>query len=84
MYIKYDIITRLKTHENKAVSLITALPAAFMSAVSLTYILMASEGFRLGAEIGYPAGIVFAVALFVVYLAAGKRTASKSISGEMI
>ena len=74
----------LKTHENKLVSLITALPAAFMSAVSLTYILMATEGFRLGAEIGYPAGIVFAAALFIVYLATGKRISSKSISGGTI
>ena len=48
-------------------SLITALPATFMSAVTLTYILMAQEGFRLSASIGYPAGIVFAVVLFVIY-----------------
>ena len=57
----------MKTHEDRRASLITAAPATFMSAVSLTYILMASEGFRLGAEIGYPAGIVFALALFAVY-----------------
>ena len=57
----------MKTHEDRRTSLITAAPATFMSAVSLTYILMASEGFRLGAEIGYPAGIVFALALFAVY-----------------
>ena len=74
----------LKTHDNKLVSLITALPATFMSAVSLTYILMATEGFQLRAGIGYPAGIVFAAALFVVYLAAGRRISSKSISGGTI
>ena len=49
-------------------SLLTALPAAFMSAVSMTYILMAPEGFKLAAGIAYPVGIVFAVALFVVYV----------------
>ena len=49
-------------------SLITALPGTFMSAVSLTYILMANEGFGLSASIGYPAGIAFAVALFCVYV----------------
>lgn len=49
-------------------SLITALPASFMSAVSLTYILMADEGFRLGAGIAYPAGILFAVGLFCFYI----------------
>ena len=70
----------LKTHENKLVSLITALPAAFMSAVSLTYILMATEGFRLGAGIGYPAGIIFAAALFVVYLIELKQISKKHFS----
>jgi hypothetical protein len=49
-------------------SLVTALPATFMSAVSMTYILMAKEGLRLGAGIAYPAGIAFAVALFAVYM----------------
>ena len=49
-------------------SLLTALPGTFMSAVSLTYILMASEGFGLSASIAYPAGICFAAALFVFYL----------------
>ena len=63
----------LKTHEDRMVSLITALPAAFMSAVSITYILMASEGFQLGANIGYPAGIVFAAALFAVYFVKGRQ-----------
>lgn len=48
-------------------SLITALPATFMSAVSLTYILMADEGFGLPSIISYPVGIIFSVALFVVY-----------------
>ena len=48
-------------------SLITALPAAFMSAVSMTYILTASEGLRLSTSIAYPVGIVFAAALFAAY-----------------
>ncbi len=54
-------------------SLITALPAAFMSAVSLTYILMAQEGFRLSASIAYPAGLCFAVALFALYIVLLRR-----------
>ncbi len=49
-------------------SLITALPAAFMSAVSMTYILMADEGFGISSGIAYPAGIIFAVFLFAVYI----------------
>lgn len=49
-------------------SLITAFSAAFMSAVSSTYILTASEGFRISTNIAYPIGIGFAVVLFAVYI----------------
>ena len=58
----------VKTGTRKYGTLITAMPATFMSAVSLTYILMASEGFRLPSSIAYPAGIVFAAVLFGVYV----------------
>lgn len=57
----------LKENKNKYSSLIAAIPAAFMSAVSLTYILMAKEGFKLSATVSYPAGIVFAIILFAIY-----------------
>ena len=49
-------------------SLITALPATFMSAVSMTYILMAKEGFRLSSAIAYPLGGIFAAAMFGLYI----------------
>ena len=49
-------------------ALLTALPAAFMSAVSATYILTANEGFRLPAKIACPIGLGFAAALLVVYV----------------
>ena len=66
----------MKTHKNRLIPLLTALPAAFMSAVSMTYILMANEGFHLSARISYPAGILFAAALFALYLLiSGKRAA---------
>ncbi len=58
----------IKEKTCKAVSFITAIPATFMSAVSLTYILMAKEGFRLGRNIAYPAGICFGFVLFCFYL----------------
>ena len=58
----------LKEGKTRFGSLLTALPATFMSAVSLTYILMASEGFGLPSAIAYPAGIIFAIALFCVYI----------------
>ena len=49
-------------------SLITALPAAFMTAVSITYILMAKEGFRINQTVSYIAGVAAAVVLFGIYL----------------
>ena len=58
----------LKTNKNKFSSLLTALPASFMSAVSLTYILLADEGFRLSKTIAYPCGAVFAAVLMGIYL----------------
>lgn len=51
----------LRKNCGKWKSLIAAVPAAFMSAVSSTYILMADEGFRLSGQIAYPAGIGFTV-----------------------
>ncbi len=58
-------------------SVITAIPAAFMSAVSLTYILMAKEGFGLSAGIAYPAGVCFAAVLFCVYMVLLLRRAKR-------
>ncbi len=56
-------------------SLMCAVPAAFMSGVSSTYILMAEEGFRLSQSIAYPVGAVFALACTALYAvkAGGKR-----------
>ena len=57
----------IKNGKKKIYSLITALPATFMSAVSMTYIIMAPEGFKLSSSIGYPVGIAFALILFIIY-----------------
>lgn len=61
------------------------LPATFMSAVSLTYILMAPEGFRLSMVIAYPAGIIFAVGcllLFIKKTYAGGRTVKGTVTNS--
>ena len=58
----------IKNAKKKYSSLITALPATFMSAVSVTYILMAEEGFKLSAWVAYPVGICFAAVLFGIYI----------------
>lgn len=56
-------------------SLMCAVPAAFMSGVSCTYILMTEEGFRLSQSIAYPVGAVFALVctLFYAVKASGKN-----------
>lgn len=48
-------------------SLMAAVPAAFMSAVCSTYILMADEGLRLARAVAYPAGILFAAVCAAVF-----------------
>lgn len=40
---------------------IATIPAAFMTAVTTTYIIVAPEGFSLSDSIGYPVGIILAV-----------------------
>ena len=60
----------LKKGKYRFGSLLTAFPATFMTAVTVTYILMAKEGFRLSQNISYTAGICAAVVLFAVYLIA--------------
>lgn len=49
-------------------SLLTALPATFMTAVSTTYILMAKEGLRLNQTVSYIAGAAASAVLLAVYL----------------
>lgn len=61
-------------------SLICAIPAAFMSAVSCTYILMAEEGFRISGTIAYPVGIVFALICAAWYLWSAIRLSGQKIS----
>lgn len=51
----------LRQNRGKRPSLLAALPATFMSAVSGTYILMADEGLRLPLGFAYPVGILFAL-----------------------
>ncbi len=58
----------LKKGKYKYGSLITAIPAVFMTAVSVSYILMAEEGLRLSKEISYPIAIVCALTLLIIYI----------------
>ena len=64
-------------------SVMCAVPAAFMSGVSCTYILMAEEGFRLSQSIAYPIGAAFALACTLLYvLKAGGKKNRRLRAGE--
>ena len=70
---------------------ITAVPATFMSAVSSTYFILAPEclGGLLNSKtaegatiyntaVAYPIGVIFAIAMLVVFLHATKKAAQKA------
>ena len=59
----------LKKGKYRFGSLLTAFPASFMTSVSITYILMAKEGFRLDQTVSYIVGLAVAVILVAMYLA---------------
>lgn len=53
---------------NKKLHWICTLPASFMTAVSITYILVAPEGLHLNTVIAYPLGIASAVGSLILFL----------------
>lgn len=57
----------LKNSKYRFGSLITALPAAFMTAVTVSYILQAKEGLRLNQTISNVIGLAAMIALFGLY-----------------
>jgi carbon starvation protein CstA len=54
-------------YQHKITHWVASIPAIFMSAVSVTYILQAAEGFKLATSISYPVGFVSALAIFGVF-----------------
>ena len=54
---------------------ITAVPATFMSAVSMTYFFCAPECLNLGIAVAYPVGIVLAVLFLGLFIRATRKTA---------
>ena len=68
----------IRNGKKRIYSLITALPASFMSAICMTYILMSEEGLKIKASVAYPAGVIFAFALFTVYFVCLKRSWAKN------
>ena len=70
--------------QNKRNYWICAVPATFMSAVSSTYFMMAPECMGLipalknNAAVGYPVGIVVAVAFLAIFLSKAKKASEKA------
>ncbi|MCQ2792280.1 MAG: carbon starvation protein A [Bacilli bacterium] len=58
----------LKKSYYKGADFLTVIPAAFMVAVSMTYIIVAKECFNAPIEIGYPIGGALALLSFIAYL----------------
>ena len=52
---------------------ITAVPATFMSAVSMTYFIAAGECLNLGTAIAYPVGIVLAIVFLALFIVKTKK-----------
>jgi carbon starvation protein CstA len=57
---------------------IATIPAVFMTAVSITYLLVAPEGFKLSPSIAYPVGIAAAIASLAIFLVAAKKKVENS------
>ncbi len=54
---------------------ITAVPATFMSAVSMTYFFCADECLGFSTAVAYPVGIILAVVFLAIFLRATKKPA---------
>lgn len=63
---------------NKKIHWIATIPATFMTAVSVTYIMVANEGFKLPAFIGYPIGIAAAAIAFSIFMVEAKKKTSSA------
>jgi len=69
---------------NKKFHWIATVPATFMTAVSITYILVAPEGFKIATSIAYPAGLVVAVGALALFLiAANKKTQTLNTDNQI-
>jgi len=65
--------------QNKKFHYIASIPAAFMTAVTFTYILQAPEGFKLPTSISYPVGLLIAAVitgLFILKVRKEKKISS--------
>ncbi len=55
-------------YQEKRLHWIASIPATFMTAVSMTYILQAPEGFGLSTAISYPGGLAITVLIVIAFV----------------
>jgi carbon starvation protein CstA len=64
---------------------IASLPATFMTAVSISYIIVAPEGFKMSTAVGYPMGIIGAIVILGIFLFKAKeKTESLGTSSKAV
>jgi len=59
------------------------VPATFMTAVCVSYILIAPEGFQLSQGISYTAGVIGAIASIAIFLIAAKKVEAKKVNKDI-
>lgn len=67
--------------QNRKPHWIVTVPATFMSAVAVTYILQAPEGFKLPIAVSYPVGVIAALVVLGIFLGFAQKKCVRS-SGE--
>ncbi len=63
--------------QNNKFHYICSLPAAFMTAVTTTYIMIAPEGLKLSSSFSYPTGIAVAIIAFIWFMFKSKSSAKE-------
>ena len=68
MMVLWAIAVYLCRYRSKISSWMASIPATYMSAVTVAYILQAKEGFRINPTIADGIGIAFAAVVFAFYM----------------
>ncbi len=68
MFVLWCAATYLVRYRRKNAGWIAALPATFMAAVSVSYILQAPEGFKLAAGLSNIVGVIVAACCLIFYI----------------
>ena len=66
--LDFNVLWRYFSWSNQTLAMISLWVATSYLVKSVTYILVAKEGFKLSTSIGYPVGIAAAVILFATYM----------------